>query len=241
LLEGTEISLHALCDGAAAKLFPTSQDHKRSHDGDRGLNTGGMGTYSPTPFLNDTELQSVGAAILRPWLRGCQAENIDFHGILYPGLMLTKSGPRVLEFNARFGDPETQVYVTRLESDLVELLEASTNGALGNTELKWSSQASVCVVMASGGYPGSYAKGKPISGLQEVARMENTKVFHAGTSLAGDQVVTSGGRVLGVTAWGATLTAARDRAYEAVSRIHFEGAHSRRDIAAKALPPVSTD
>ena len=235
LLEGTEISMHALCDGTTAKLFPTSQDHKRAQDGDLGLNTGGMGTYSPTPFLSEAEVQAVGASILQPWLRGCQAEGIDFRGILYPGLMLTKSGPRVLEFNARFGDPETQVYVTRLESDLLELLRASSDGTLGGRELAWSKQASVCVVMASGGYPGSYAKGKPISGLQEVARMENVKVFHAGTSLAGDQVQTSGGRVLGVTAWSATLRGARDKAYEAVERIRFEGAHYRRDIGEKAL------
>ena len=235
LLEGTEISLHALCDGKTARLFPTSQDHKRALDGDQGLNTGGMGTYSPTPFLTDAELQEAGGKILEPWLKGCAAEGIDFHGILYPGLMLTKSGPKVLEFNARFGDPETQVYLTRLENDLVELLEASRDGSLGRLELRWSSAASVCVVMASGGYPGSYAKGKPIHGLEEVARLENVKVFHAGTARTGDQLVTSGGRVLGVTAWAKDLRGARDAAYAAVDRIRFEGAQVRRDIAARAL------
>ncbi|MGH7953137.1 MAG: phosphoribosylamine--glycine ligase, partial [Limisphaerales bacterium] len=167
-LEGTEISLHAICDGKTAKLFPTSQDHKRALDGDRGLNTGGMGTYSPTPFVNDAELKKIGDAILNPWLRGCAEEQIDFRGILYPGIMLTKNGPRVLEFNARFGDPETQVYLTRLENDLVELLDASVSGALNKIELKWKPEASVCVVMASGGYPGNYEKGKPIRGLDEV-------------------------------------------------------------------------
>src|ERR1017187_3537613 len=136
-LEGMEISLHALCDGKTAKLFPTSQDHKRALDGDAGLNTGGMGTYSPTPFLNGTELKKVGDAILNPWLRGCAAEKIDFRGILYPGVMLTKAGPKVLEFNARFGDPETQVYLTRLENDLVELFDASVEGTLDKIELKW--------------------------------------------------------------------------------------------------------
>ena len=205
LLEGMEISLHALCDGQTAKLFPTSQDHKRALDGDRGLNTGGMGAYSPTPFLSEPELAAVGRSILDPWLRGCAAEGIDFHGILYPGVMLTKDGPKVLEFNARFGDPETQVYLTRLENDLVELLAASMDGTLAQIELKWNPMPSVCVVMASAGYPGSYAKGKPIRGLDEAARLPNTKVFHAGTARAGDQIVTTGGRVLGVTAWAKDL------------------------------------
>jgi phosphoribosylamine--glycine ligase len=235
LLEGMEISLHALCDGRTARLFPTSQDHKRVGEGDVGLNTGGMGTYCPTPFLSETELAEAGESILGPWLRGCAAEGIDFRGILYPGVMLTASGPKVLEFNARFGDPETQVYLARLESDLVDLLEASVEGRLGSMEMKWDPRPSVCVVMASGGYPGSYAKGKPIRGLEEAASVPNTKVFHAGTALAGGQVVTQGGRVLGVTAWGKDLVAAREAAYEAVSRIHFEGAQFRRDIGAKAL------
>ncbi len=234
-LEGMEISLHALCDGKTAKLFPTSQDHKRALDGDLGLNTGGMGTYSPAPFLTDAELADVGAKILNPWLKGCAADGIDFRGLLYPGVMLTKDGPKVIEFNARFGDPETQVYLTRLENDLVELLSASVDGTLGNMELRWSRTASVCVVMASGGYPGSYAKGKPISGLAEAGALPNTKIFHAGTAKAGDQIVTNGGRVLGVTAWAETLSSARDAAYQAVERIHFEGAHYRHDIAAKAL------
>ncbi len=231
-----EISLHALCDGKVAKLFPTSQDHKRALDGDAGLNTGGMGTYSPAPFLTDAELKSVGDAILQPWLRGCAADGIDFRGLLYPGVMLTKSGPKVLEFNARFGDPETQVYLTRLENDLVELLLASTEGRLANHELRWSPNASVCVVMASGGYPGSYPKGKVITGLDAANALPNTKVFHAGTAMKDGQTVTNGGRVLGVTAWAKDLAAARNAAYAAVEQIHFDGAHCRRDIAAKALP-----
>jgi phosphoribosylamine--glycine ligase len=234
-LEGPEISLHALCDGKTAKLFPTSQDHKRALDGDRGLNTGGMGTYSPTPFLNEAQLEQAGRQILEPWLKGCAAEGIDYRGILYPGIILTKSGPRVIEFNARFGDPETQVYLTRLENDLVELFEACIEGTLGRMELKWSPMASVCVVMASGGYPGSYAKGKAISGLDAAAKLPNTKVFHAGTTKSGDQIVTSGGRVLGVTAWAKDLRGALSGAYAAVEKIHFEGAQFRRDIAAKAL------
>jgi phosphoribosylamine---glycine ligase len=234
-LEGMEISLHAFCDGKTAKLFPTSQDHKRALDGDQGLNTGGMGTYSPTPFLSEKELAETGRKILEPFMHGCAEEKIDFHGILYPGIMLTQSGPKVLEFNARFGDPETQVYLTRLENDLVELLDASASGTLGKLELKWSPQAAVCVVMASGGYPGNYTKGKPILGLAKAAKLPNTKVFHAGTALKDGQLVTNGGRVLGVTALGKDLKAAQSAAYEAVGTICFEGAHFRHDIAAKVF------
>jgi len=235
LLEGKEISLHLLCDGQTTKLFPTAQDHKRALDDDRGLNTGGMGAYSPTPFLSEAELGKVINEIVVPWLRGCAAEGIDFHGILYPGLMLTQNGPKVLEFNARFGDPETQVYLPRLENDLVELLDASLQGTLDKIELKWSPMAAVCVVMASAGYPGSHAKGKPIRGLDQAARSPNTKVFHAGTARSGNQIVTNGGRVLGVTAWATGLRRARDAAYAAVEKIQFEGAHFRSDIASKAL------
>ena len=150
-LEGMEISLHALCDGRTTKLFPSSQDHKRALDGDQGLNTGGMGTYSPVPFLSDAKLHEIADQILGPWLEGCQKEGIDFRGMIYPGLMLTSEGPKVLEFNARFGDPETQIYLTRLENDLLDLLEASVDGTLEQHELRWSTQSSVCVVMASGG------------------------------------------------------------------------------------------
>ncbi len=235
LLQGTEISLHALCDGKTAKLFPTSQDHKRALENDEGPNTGGMGTYSPTPFLNEAELAKVAEMILVPWLKGCAAEGIDFHGILYPGVMLTKAGPKVLEFNARFGDPETQVYLTRLESDLLELLEASVDGTLGQIELRWSPMASVCVVMASEGYPASYTKGKPIRGLAEAGQLPRTKVFHAGTAPSSSGIVTSGGRVLGVTAWAEDLSSARTAAYDGVEQIRFDGAQFRRDIAARAL------
>lgn len=235
LLTGMEISLHALCDGRTALLFPTAQDHKRALDNDEGLNTGGMGTYSPAPFLSDAELQAVGRAILDPWLAGCAADGIDFRGLLYPGVMLTPDGPRVLEFNARFGDPETQVYLTRLENDLAELLLASAEGRLEGTQLRWKPESAVCVVMASGGYPGNIRKGLPILGLAEAEAMPSTKVFHAGTALKDGVTVTNGGRVLGVTALGPTLQEARDRAYAAVHRICFEGVHVRSDIAAKGL------
>ena len=234
-LEGIEVSLHALCDGRTARIFPTSQDHKRALDGDLGLNTGGMGTYSPTPFLTETELADVAKLILEPFMRGCAAEGIDYHGILYPGVMLTKDGPKVLEFNARFGDPETQVYLTRLENDLVELLDASVSGTLHKWVPEWSPMASVCVVMASGGYPGNYAKGKVISGLDAANAMPNTKVFHAGTTLKDGQIVTNGGRVLGVTALGKDLRAAQAAVYAAVEALQFEGSQFRRDIAAKAM------
>jgi len=234
-LEGIEVSMHALCDGKTAKVFPTSQDHKRALDSDLGLNTGGMGTYSPTPFLTDAQLADTARKVLEPFMRGCVAEGIDYRGILYPGVMLTKAGPKILEFNARFGDPETQVYLTRLENDLVELLDASVSGMLAKHELKWSLQASVCVVMASGGYPGDYVKGKVITGLAAANALPQTKVFHAGTARAGDNTITAGGRVLGVTALGKDLKSAQAAAYAAVAKIHFDGAHFRRDIAAKAF------
>jgi phosphoribosylamine--glycine ligase len=235
LLEGVEVSLHALCDGKTAKLFPTSQDHKAAFDGDQGPNTGGMGTVSPAPFLNDDQLDMAGQQILTAWLRGCAAEGIDFRGIIYPGLMLTREGPKVLEFNARFGDPETQVYLPRLENDLLELLQASVSGTLDCATLRWRKVSSVCVVMASGGYPGAYTKGKPISGLASVAALPNVKIFHAGTRKANGRFLTNGGRVLGVTAWAPDLAGARQAAYDAVAKIHFERAHFRKDIARKGL------
>jgi phosphoribosylamine--glycine ligase len=211
------------------------QDHKRALDGDRGLNTGGMGAYCPVPFIADKQLESIGDQILRPWLAGCAAEGIDYRGILYPGVMLTSAGPRVLEFNARFGDPEAQVYLTRLENDLLELLEASVDGTLSKHELRWTGNSSVCVVMASAGYPGAVQKGKVVKGLHEAASLPNTKVFHAGTARSGDVVVTNGGRVLGVTAWANDLREAQTAAYTAVQKITFEGAQYRTDIGAKAI------
>ena len=235
LIEGAEVSLHALCDGKTTRLFPGSQDHKRAQDNDQGPNTGGMGAYSPAPFLSEADLLALDRQILGPWLRGCESDGIDFRGLLYPGLMLTRQGPKILEFNARFGDPETQIYLPRLENDLLELLLACVEGNLHSLTLRWRAEAAVCVVMAAAGYPGNVLKGTPIHGLAEADTMPHTKVFHAGTAIDGDRVVTHGGRVLGVTAWGPDLAAARDAAYAAVDRIHFEGAQYRRDIAAKAL------
>ena len=235
LLEGIEVSLHVLCDGKTARLFPTSQDHKRAHDGDLGPNTGGMGTYCPTPFLTPDGLDQIYQSIVVPWLKGCAAEGIDYRGLLYPGLMLTAQGPKVLEFNARFGDPETQVYLPLLENDLVDLFAACVDGTLDKIALRWRPMSAVCVVMASAGYPGSYVKGKPIRGLAAANALPQTKVFHAGTALANGEVVTQGGRVLGVTAWASNLRQAQQAAYQAVGQIQFDGAQCRRDIAAKAL------
>lgn len=235
-LEGLEISMHALCDGQRYLLFETSQDHKRALDDDGGLNTGGMGTYSPAPFLNADQLKEIRETVLDRWLNGCLKEGINFRGMLYPGLMLTQEGPKVLEFNARFGDPETQVYLMRLKNDLAELLLASAEGRLQGIQLEWSEQASTCVVMASGGYPESYAKGKVIEGIAQAETDPLVKVFHAGTQLnEAGALVTTGGRVLGVTALGADLNKSTQRAYKAVEKIHFEACHFRRDIAAKAL------
>lgn len=234
-LEGTEISLHALVDGVTARLFPTSQDHKRAFDGDAGPNTGGMGTYCPTPFISEQELSNLTDTLLKPWITGCQADGIDFCGLLYPGIMLTADGPKVLEFNARFGDPETQVYLCRLRNDLFELLSACVDKSLGKIQLEWEPGASVCVVLAAPGYPGSYPKGEIIHGLETVAGMANTKVFHAGTRQASGHHLTNGGRVLGVTSWADTLQNARDKAYAAAQQIHFPGVQYRQDIAAKGL------
>ncbi len=237
LLEGMEISLHALCDGRSTRLFPTSQDHKRIGDNDTGPNTGGMGAYSPTPFLSRRELAEVSNAILSPWSNGCREEGIDFRGLLYPGVMLTRDGPKVLEFNARFGDPETQVYLMCLQTDLLDLLLACVDGSLSKCDPRFGG-AAVCVVMASDGYPGAVVKGKTIRGLDEAGRLPGIKIFHAGTARDGDLILTAGGRVLGVTALGGTLAEARDRAYLAVAKIQFDGAQFRRDIAAKALGQI---
>ena len=234
-LEGEECSIHALVDGAGYLLFPGAQDHKRALDGDAGPNTGGMGTFSPPAKLLTPEMEArVRREVLDPFIAGLAKDGIRFRGMLFPGLMIDAAGPKVLEFNCRFGDPETQVLLARLESDLVDLLEATIDGRLAQTEARWSAQSAVCVVMASGGYPGSYATGKVIDGLDAAGK--GAVVFHAGTRLDGGRVVTAGGRVLGVTALANGLASAQARAYEAVSRIHFDGAHFRRDIAAKGLP-----
>ena len=232
-LEGEECSIHALVDGRSYLLFPSAQDHKRALDGDHGLNTGGMGTFSPAAKLVTPELETrIRHEVLDRFIAGVQKDGIDFRGMLFPGLMITADGPKALEFNCRFGDPETQVLLTRLESDLVDLLEATIDRRLGEVSARWSAQIAVCVIMASGGYPGSYANGKAITGIDRA----DATVFHAGTKTDGDKVVTAGGRVLGVTALAGDLAAARAKAYAAVEAINFAGAQFRRDIAVKGLP-----
>jgi phosphoribosylamine--glycine ligase len=234
-LEGQECSIHALVDGRGYLLFPSAQDHKRALDGDEGLNTGGMGTFSPASRILPPALEArVRTEVLDRFIAGLKADGIEYRGMLFPGLMVTPGGLKVLEFNCRFGDPETQVLLMRLDSDLLDLLEATIDGRLAKVPARWKPGAAVCVVMASGGYPGSYEKGLPIDGLDRVP--DDTTVFHAGTRWEGGRFLTAGGRVLGVTALAADLPAARARAYEAVAAIHFEGAHFRRDIAVKGLP-----
>ena len=234
-LHGTECSLHALVDGKNYLLLESARDHKRALDGDQGPNTGGMGAFSPADNW-DPEMQSrFQSEIMKPLLGGLIQEGVTFRGLLYPGLIMTRDGPRVLEFNCRFGDPETQALLPRMKSDLLPLLEATIDGEIERRTIEWDPRAAVTVVLASGGYPGKYESGKSISGLEEAAKIEGVQIFHAGTKRDGDEVKTAGGRVLAVTALGSTIERARSRAYEAVSRIRFENCHYRRDIALNAV------
>jgi phosphoribosylamine--glycine ligase len=234
-LQGDEISFLVLSDGDRVAPLVAAQDHKRIDDGDTGPNTGGMGAYSFPGLLDEQMTQWLLHHVAGPVVKGMKAEGMEFKGILYCGLMMTARGPMVLEFNCRFGDPETQPILMRLESDLVEAIEASIEGRVSDGDFRWSPDASVCVVMASGGYPGTIEVGKKITGIEESDKLEGVKVFHAATSTRDGDYYTAGGRVLGVTARAATLPAAVDRAYEAVEKIKFDGAHYRKDIAARAL------
>ncbi len=229
-LDGTECSIHALFDGSTYALLPDCRDHKQAHDGGLGPNTGGMGTVSPSQALTPELEKQIREQILDRFLAGLRADGIDFRGMLFPGLMLTADGPKVLEFNCRFGDPETQVLVRRLDSDLLDLLEACPAGTLADQSPTWNDDTSVCVVLASGGYPGPYETGKTIFGLDEVTADSNITVFHAGTASEGGQTVTSGGRVLGVTASGSDLVTARKAAYAAADQIRFDKVQRRNDI-----------
>ena len=236
LLEGEELSVLALCSGTALVPMVAAQDHKAAFDGDRGPNTGGMGAYAPAPLGDDELLERVRTQVLEPTARAMAARNTPLSGVLYAGLMICNGEPKVLEFNVRFGDPETQPLLALLASDLFPLLVACARGELtGQEQLQWHPGATVCVVLASEGYPGASAKGRPITGLDVAVEMDDLVVFHAGTARRDDEVVTAGGRVLGVTARGDGVAAARRRAYEAVEAIHFEGMHFRRDIANRAL------
>ena len=229
-LTGPEVSVLSFTDGKCVKPMVSSKDHKRALDGDKGLNTGGMGTISPNPYYTDEMAEICRKTIFEPTIEAMNKEGRTFKGCLYFGLMLTPKGPKVIEYNARFGDPETQVVLPRLETDLVDICEAVIDGTLGDLDIKWKKGAAACVVMASGGYPESYKKGIEMSGLDEKGGVEGAIVYHAGTKLENGKFYTNGGRVLGVTAVDDTIEGALKKAYEAVEKISFEGAHYRKDI-----------
>lgn len=232
-LTGPECSIHALVDGTGYTLFPDAKDHKRALDGDKGLNTGGMGTISPSREVEGAMAERIRREVMEPFVKGLVVDGLAFNGMLFPGLMMTPKGPMVLEFNCRFGDPETQVLMRRLKSDLLDLIEATIDGELSSVQPIWDERAAVCVVLASGGYPGPIEKGKTITGLENYEDDSidpDVVIFHAGTSFKNGEVATNGGRVLGVTALGKTLEEALAKAYAAADRITFEGKHLRRDI-----------
>ena len=234
-LQGEELSFLVLSDGQRVAPLVAAQDHKRVGDGDTGENTGGMGAYSSGSLLDAQMRDWLLTHVARPAIAGMREEGNEYRGILYCGLMLTARGPMVLEFNCRFGDPEAQAILMRLESDLVEAIEASIDGRVSEGDFKWTSDAAVCVVLASGGYPGAYEVGKPISGIDQALRVPGINIFHAGTSKRDGEFFTAGGRVLGVTARASDLGAAVEHAYEAAARIHFDGIHYRKDIAMRTL------
>lgn len=235
-LQGEEMTILAFVDGTTVKPMVPSQDHKPVFDNDEGPNTGGMGTYSPVPHIPQAVVDEAIRTIVVPAAEAMVQEGRPFRGVLYAGLMLTADGPKTIEFNCRFGDPETQVILPRLKTDLLDIMLATINGQLADMEIEWYDEAAVCVVLASGGYPGPYEKGFPITGLELVARkLPKAIVFHAGTALRDGQVVTAGGRLLGVTGLGENIAVARDNAYAAVANIQYEGKHYRTDIGKKAL------
>lgn len=229
-LAGPEISILAWSDGQTIIPILPARDHKRAFDGDRGPNTGGMGAFAPAPDIEPALVETVRRTILEPAIQGMAAQGTPYIGVLYAGLMLTANGPKVLEFNCRFGDPETQAVLPLLDSDLLDIFMACVEGRLGQIDIRWRPETCATVVLASPGYPGDYPKGLPISGLEQAARLENVMVFHAGTGRVEDKFVTAGGRVLAVSALGHHLAAALERAYSAVSQIYFEGVHYRQDI-----------
>ncbi|MEW5894560.1 MAG: phosphoribosylamine--glycine ligase [Candidatus Omnitrophota bacterium] len=238
-LQGEEASILAVSDGESFIILDSSQDHKRIFDDDLGPNTGGMGAYSPAPVVNDLLMAKIEAQIIGPTIRGMLSEGNLFRGVLYAGLMMTDEGPLVLEYNVRFGDPETQAVLPRLKNDIVDVLLAACEGRLQSMDLQWDTRSCVCVVMSSGGYPGRYEKGKVITGLEKAGEVEGAVVFHAGTQKRGTQIVTSGGRVLGVSALGGSVEEAIKRAYQAVEKISFERHFFRRDIGARALKHIA--
>lgn len=233
-LTGPEVSVLAFTDGKCVKPMVTSMDHKRALDGDKGLNTGGMGTVSPNPYYTEAIAKECMEKIFVPTIEAMNSEGRTFKGCLYFGLMLTPKGPKVIEYNCRFGDPETQVVLPRLKTDIIDIFEAINNGTLADLDIEWDERACTCVIMASGGYPKSYPKGIEITGLTD-GQLDGVTVYHAGTKLQDGKLVTAGGRVLGVTALGNDLKDALAKSYAAVEKIHFDGAHYRKDIGAKAL------
>ena len=234
-LDGQEISIHALCDGKNFILFPPSQDHKQVGEGDTGPNTGGMGVIAPVPWVASNAMKDIGETIVRPTLEALEKRGAPYRGILYPGLKMTSKGPKVLEFNARFGQPECEAYMRLLKTDLLDLCDAAIDGKVDQLKIEWNEGFAANIILASGGYPGSYRKGLPITGIEEAEKMDGVVVFHAGTSVQGTSLNTASGRVLAVTAAGDSLKEALDRAYAAADKIHFEGKYLRRDIGAKAL------
>jgi phosphoribosylamine--glycine ligase len=234
-LEGEEASIFALTDGEHILVLDSSQDHKPAYDGDTGPNTGGMGAYSPAPVVTPELFKEIEETVLKPCIHGMKADGNPYQGVLYAGLMIGEDGPKVVEFNCRFGDPETQIVLPRMKSDLLPILLACAEGDLDQQHVEWDEGACVTVVMASGGYPKAYDKGVSISGIDDAESLEGVNVFHAGTAIVDGGLVTNGGRVLNVNAFGATIPDAIARAYEAVDRIRFDGAHYRTDIGQKAL------
>jgi len=234
-LEGEEASILALVDGKTIVMLASAQDHKRVFDADRGPNTGGMGAYSPAPVVTESLWPVIREQVFGRTLAELRKRGITYRGVLYAGLMIGKGGPKVLEFNCRFGDPETQAILPRIDGDLIPALLACADGTLKDDMIRWRREPCVCIVMASGGYPGAYEKGKVIEGLKEAGALKDVAVFHAGTTLKDGRVVTSGGRVLGVTALGRDVKAAVRRAYQAAAKIKFDKAHYRKDIAGRAL------
>lgn len=234
-LIGEEASILAFCDGENFIPMVSSQDHKAIYDGDKGPNTGGMGAYSPAPVINEHMMETISLRVFQPIINKMKQKGIPYKGVLYAGIMMTEHGPKVLEFNVRFGDPETQVILPRLKTDLIDIMESCIDGKLNEANIEWRNEAAVCVVIASGGYPGPYKKGEIITGIKQAEELQDVIVFHAGTSLEGKNILTSGGRVLGVTALGANIEQAIDKAYKAVGEIHFNKMYFRKDIADKAL------
>lgn len=234
-LSGPEISIHALSDGKNYKMFPSSQDHKKIGEGDTGPNTGGVGTIAPVPFVANKLLKEIEQTIVQPTLGAMAKEGTPFKGLLYPGLILTKNGPKILEYNARFGDPEAQVYMRLLDTDILDIFDACIDKKINELQIKWKNLFACNIVLVSGGYPGNYEKEKVITGIEDAEKLHDIVVFHAGTKIEGDKLLTNGGRVLGVSATGNTLEEALEKAYKATEKISFDGMQYRKDIGKKTI------